>query len=521
MQPTFQGSTQGGLHRLLQDGYAFHFSWHYLVVFSPLVANQTALFNGFLLERQLAVLASMAAAFALALLAHTHPRSLPGKASGEKFLWVVSVLGGLSTLLSLTLQVESFIILSSAVLGFCEGVLSAAWLAIFCSDSKGNVNSRSTPSTVAGTSLCLVLCCLDRPLAVLVASTLPCAATYFLLQTIRGTNKNQDSAATRGDRGPGETVIELVCAALVLMAVIIACIFGFLASTYYEASGFLLGATNPYAIVGAIAAYAIAYFMLEKRNNRLALYGILCLSPAFFLLGALGVMHFPESPARVVFEASLIAGFHLFDYGTVTITADMAAGPKHRAIKGLCANRSLFYFFLMIGFASVLTLAPRDQAWDEFIPVATFFSVILLCVAFLALFVFLFFNASLSNSRGEAHQACASDDQTVADEPPSPTSHLGNRTAQESPAKCETQATVSFEETCERFASANRLTPRETEVFMLMAKGRRAEYISHQLWISIYTAKTHIANIYRKTDIHSMDELFKALDELNTGSGPN
>ncbi len=62
---------------------------------------------------------------------------------------------------------------------------------------------------------------------------------------------------------------------------------------------------------------------------------------------------------------------------------------------------------------------------------------------------------------------------------------------------------------CEQYC----LTPREVEVFTLLSKGRNAEYIQNALFISNHTVKTHIYNIYRKMDIHSLQELLDIIDD--------
>ena len=56
------------------------------------------------------------------------------------------------------------------------------------------------------------------------------------------------------------------------------------------------------------------------------------------------------------------------------------------------------------------------------------------------------------------------------------------------------------------------LSPRERDVFMLIAKGRNAEYVQNALYISGHTAKTHISNIYKKLDIHSVQELLDLVE---------
>lgn len=56
------------------------------------------------------------------------------------------------------------------------------------------------------------------------------------------------------------------------------------------------------------------------------------------------------------------------------------------------------------------------------------------------------------------------------------------------------------------------LSPRETEVFFLLAKGRSIDHIQNKLCISVHTVKTHVYNIYQKMGISSREELLDAVD---------
>lgn len=69
----------------------------------------------------------------------------------------------------------------------------------------------------------------------------------------------------------------------------------------------------------------------------------------------------------------------------------------------------------------------------------------------------------------------------------------------------------AWKNSCMRVAEKYGLTPRESDVFLLLAKGRNAAYIEKTLFISNHTAKAHILNIYKKMDIHSLQEL---IDEV-------
>lgn len=70
-----------------------------------------------------------------------------------------------------------------------------------------------------------------------------------------------------------------------------------------------------------------------------------------------------------------------------------------------------------------------------------------------------------------------------------------------------------FKKRCELVAEQYGLTPREEEVFLLLAKGRNAEYIAEQLVVSAATAKSHIYHIYRKLDISSQQHLMNIVED--------
>ena len=51
------------------------------------------------------------------------------------------------------------------------------------------------------------------------------------------------------------------------------------------------------------------------------------------------------------------------------------------------------------------------------------------------------------------------------------------------------------------------LSPREREVFDILAQGYGGEYIAEQLGVSYHTVRAHVRSIYRKLDVHSREEL--------------
>ena len=69
---------------------------------------------------------------------------------------------------------------------------------------------------------------------------------------------------------------------------------------------------------------------------------------------------------------------------------------------------------------------------------------------------------------------------------------------------------------CAQIAAEHGLTPRETEVFSILARGRDVGFICAELYISRNTANAHRRAIYAKLGIHSQQEL---LDVVEDGLG--
>ncbi len=67
-------------------------------------------------------------------------------------------------------------------------------------------------------------------------------------------------------------------------------------------------------------------------------------------------------------------------------------------------------------------------------------------------------------------------------------------------------------------AATYHLTPRETEVFALLAQGRSIPYIRDELIISRETAATHAKHIYAKLGVHSRQELIDLVQKQEAES---
>lgn len=70
----------------------------------------------------------------------------------------------------------------------------------------------------------------------------------------------------------------------------------------------------------------------------------------------------------------------------------------------------------------------------------------------------------------------------------------------------------AFAARCKAIASEFSLTPREAEVFAMLARGRDRAYIEEALVVSRNTVKAHVKHVYAKLGIHSHQELLDLVE---------
>lgn len=76
---------------------------------------------------------------------------------------------------------------------------------------------------------------------------------------------------------------------------------------------------------------------------------------------------------------------------------------------------------------------------------------------------------------------------------------------------------ASLEEKCAAIARMCHLTNRESEVIVLLARGRSVPYIGEELHIAQGTAKHHVSNIYRKVGVADRQGLLDAIEQGGVG----
>jgi len=76
---------------------------------------------------------------------------------------------------------------------------------------------------------------------------------------------------------------------------------------------------------------------------------------------------------------------------------------------------------------------------------------------------------------------------------------------------------ASLEQKCAAIARMCRLTNREAEVLVLLARGRTVRYICDELSIAQGTAKHHVSNIYRKVGVFDRQGLLDTIEQGGVG----
>lgn len=71
---------------------------------------------------------------------------------------------------------------------------------------------------------------------------------------------------------------------------------------------------------------------------------------------------------------------------------------------------------------------------------------------------------------------------------------------------------------CAMLARAYKLSPREEEILLMLVNGKRAAQIKEECNLSLFTVRNHIQNVYRKFDVHSINELESLVEDAEAAA---
>lgn len=229
-------------------------------------------------------------------------------------------------------------------------------------------------------------------------------------------------------------------------------------------------------LIATVAVVALALLLLARRTERMAkdCYFAICLllTLGVMLLPAPGLMPGVDSFIPLAISSAAYSAFGMFIW---ILTACICSSFPQATIAAFATIRAAWALGPFLGIVlgrAVLTGAGLSPAG---IYVVTLCSIVALVVV--STFVF------------------SSED-------------LGKIMAIVS-----TRTQQRFRHKCALVAQRFGLTDRETEIMMMLAKGRNLPYIQEQLYLSKPTVSTHRQHIYQKTGIHSQQELINLVQE--------
>ena len=407
--------------------------------------------------------------------------------------WVLEHHGALvavTTVLSLTVVLNAalhqlwdapmaFGILSWALYGVGDGVLCIAWCAYLSLIPTRHTGVAVTGGSVAGTVL-FVLAAASSPvgLSLFAMALLPLvsmAVLVFLFRQIAAPAINEAKGYRKSPSLSASASFSLATHGVVYGFISLRmCLIGTEATVIVGASG----------IVSCACAVAVAY-RAPKTNLDNSIVQRITLP--VIVVGLVFMPLFDD--VGVIVCGCLVNNALAFSSTMTRSTLSIENAEFHLHPVARYAERQVPHW---VGFlaGTLLAFAVSSAGLDD---ERVFLFVVAVLVA-LAVVAFAIYGANDSKAKAQLDDLLTVDDP--APDPPQ-----------------EEHVAAHFRVRCERVCGRYDLSPREAEIFTLLAKGRNAKFIQEELCISSSTVKTHIYRIYRKMGINSQQLLIDTVDD--------
>lgn len=484
-------------------GYGILMGWHFLLIYfstAPEAAEPDAYV---LLLRQLTLNAALAVTFIALSLTGRKPEMLKLPLSLPAIVGI-AITGTIATagiIYAQSCNVDIATVACMAVAGASEGLLLFAWLHFYSETETNYATQYISTSIVIGALAAFFIRHLTVEIAWGCFVTLPAISAGMLAISIRQTPVR---SADRGGRGltDHKGAVRPLAACAANLAVFSAA-FGFLQGSVLPDGNPVLAAFTPNAALGAAAAGAIAMLIYRKMAGRRAPELLRRVSIVVFAAGVIGAIY-PWSATKEIAGMAIMAGFMIVDITSLVHVVKVIRSYDIASAFAIGLNRAVEYSAFGVSIAAGALLA-RTVGADPLYPLYVCGLVTILALGYVMACMEegpldwigpLFPEHELAEEREES-----------APLPDASTSPMPDG------AKPEQLTLGYFRLKCRAVCEQSNLSPRESEVLVLMAKGRNAEYIQNALTVSNYTARTHIANVYRKCGVHSLQELIDKVEQ--------
>lgn len=488
-------------------GYGILMGWHFLLIYF-FVSAEAGPELDVLFIRQMALNTTLAVTFALLAVLGLKAQ-LPTRLLSTPSILGVALAGALSTagaLCAAFTETFSAMMLLTAIAGIAEAVLLLAWLHFYSESSTDYATHYIALSMVIGALVAFFIRHLSLHVALACFVALPFLSAAMLVCSIWQTPAR---SAIRGERGLSdhEGALRPLLTNTAYLAVYSAA-FGFLQGSVLPDGETLLAAFTPNTVIGAALAGALTLLAHRKIHGKRA--SELLRRFALFLI-VIGVLltAYPWPAAKEVAGMTIMMGFITTDITCLVFVVRLIRAYDLSSAFVIGLNRAVEYAAFALAIicgSSLANLYGSDAFYAIIVSGVTVVIVLGYTLATMGQGP-LDWISQLYPVQNDEHW---DNGETGND-------HLQNerKTFDANDETASTPAVGRFKLKCRLVCSESGLSPRESEVFMLMAKGRNAEYIQGALTISNYTAKTHIANIYRKVGVHSLQELIDTVEQAS------
>lgn len=479
-------------------GFGVLLGWHFLVLYFSFPRASGVIPVEFVFIRQVVLNASLCVFFALfGRLMSTLPQRDGIKSHTISYsAMAVGTAGSIALIASPSVGIVLSIV-AVVMIGASEAVLMLFWLRFYTETSENRSGVGLGASAVLASLISFFTFHLTYEVSLCVLVVLPLVSGLLL---VRMTNdiplrKNDPSGSGIPDWESARKPYWKATAQLMAMALFFGIVQG-----CSSPEGTLLPAADPLTMLGAAVAGIVLFAMYARSKHLPNLNLVISVSLLMYIVGMLLLpFHVPRLPQVAAFL--IMTGFILSFILTLILVIDLCRTFDLNTTIAVGKNQALEYAMFAVG------IVAGNALWVRFSD-AYLFPFAVSSVAVFTLCAIVLF---LTTERPPWEAAYYK-----------PKRPFGEKSDSEEPGPDE----ASVQEAditpfvCVKYA----LTPRETEVFALLSKGRNAEFIQNALFISNHTAKTHIYNIYRKMDVHSLQDLLDVLDaeraQLCAGSTP-
>lgn len=530
-------------------GFKTLLAWHYLVLFTPMFIGDIK--SGsfpFFFERQFTLYLTLAVSFGvLALFGKRMLRNNKTMPS-TVVLVVACVLATASSIVAIAFVGSSDAVLklaSTVFLGASEALLMFLWLHYYAVAAGEFVYRSFAVDMICGGLLAFLICILQYPFSSIVAVVLPLVAGISLVLNWQSVEPQQPFAPLPLAPAPSDREVMRHFLKTVLPTMVYAFVFGLLQGGYILSEVALLMAYDPLILLGILVCGILVFAIPEDPSKHSDIDAMHRLSMFLFVLGIVCLAFFDNVIHKVFAETTIFAGFNLFDYGAMILALGMSKRLRTKGLLFIEGGRALTYLSLALGIMAGERLMLLSGGDSVTLYTISGIAITLLVITSLTPFREGDGDASAPGFSSKTVVACpgkpCADCAVVLGKSASGgsgapagskadgTGDAEARPSGDSPASGGTDGQrdggalrgTPWKRTCAEIAKLYKLSPRETEIFLLIAKGRNAEYVQQQLVISTHTAKTHIANIYHKLGVHSSQEMLNLIEDYKRQGKPN